>query len=256
MNFIGIIPARYASTRFPGKPLALIGHKPMIQWVYENALKADVLSKLVIATDDERIANKVKGFGGEALMTADSHHSGTDRCFEAATQMGIHPASTDVIINIQGDEPFIDPIIISQLASAFSDPDVQIATLVKPFDHDDDLFSDTCMKVVCDKNRNALYFSRSIVPFIRSRRNDQALCKQFPFLQHIGIYAYRMNVLSQLTQLEPSLLEKTESLEQLRWLENGYHIRVVTSEYKGHSVDIPNDIEKLKKLFPEKFITG
>lgn len=254
MKTIGIIPARYASTRFHGKPLALIAGKAMIQWVYENASKATSLSQLLIATDDQRIVDKSNVFGGNAVMTSEEHPSGTDRCFEAATIAG---ASADdantIIVNIQGDEPFIEAAIIDKIASAFSDPKVNIATLVRPFDSDEDLFSETCMKVVVNNEGNALYFSRSIIPFIRNPRRDKPMFEQFPFKQHIGIYAYRMNILAQLTKLEPSILEKTESLEQLRWLENGYSIKVLETSYKGHSVDVPSDIDKLKNTFPNVF---
>jgi len=254
MNIIGIIPARYASTRFHGKPLALIAGKAMIQWVYENASQAKSLSQLLIATDDQRIVDKSIGFGGRAIMTSEDHPSGTDRCFEAATTAGAKADDPNtIIINIQGDEPFIEAEIIDKIASAFSDPNVNIATLVRPFDSDEDLFSETCMKVVTNKAGNALYFSRSIIPFIRNPRRDKPMFEQFPFKQHIGIYAYRMSTLAKLTQLEPSNLEKTESLEQLRWLENGYSIRVLETSYKGHSVDVPSDIDKLKNTFPEIF---
>ncbi|PKP04716.1 MAG: 3-deoxy-manno-octulosonate cytidylyltransferase [Bacteroidetes bacterium HGW-Bacteroidetes-6] len=254
MQIIGIIPARYASTRFHGKPLALIAGKAMIQWVYENASGAKSLSQLFVATDDSRIAEKVAFFGGRSVMTSEDHMSGTDRCFEAANIAGARPDDSDtIIINIQGDEPFIEPEIIDKIATAFSDPSVNIATLVRPFDNDEDLFSETCMKVVINKTGNALYFSRSIVPFVRNRRTDKPMFEQFPFKQHIGIYAYRMSTLAQLTRLGPSLLEKTESLEQLRWLENGYSIRVLETTYKGHSVDVPSDIDKLKNSFPDVF---
>ncbi len=254
MKFIGIIPARYSSTRFPGKPLALIAGKPMIQWVWENASKADGLSALFIATDDARIEEKVASFGGRSIFTSPDHPSGTDRCFEAALLAGYSKNDPDtVIVNIQGDEPFIDAAIISQLITAFYDPMVNIATLVRPFDNDNDLFSETCMKVVINAKNDALYFSRSIIPFIRNQRRDKALFEQHPFLQHIGIYAYRMTTLYELTRLKPSVLEKTESLEQLRWLESSYSIRVLKTNYKGHSVDVPQDIEKLKSAFPDIF---
>ncbi|HBG71788.1 MAG: hypothetical protein A2W93_06240 [Bacteroidetes bacterium GWF2_43_63] len=254
MKFIGIIPARYASLRFPGKPLAIIAGKPMIQWVFENASKATWLSQLFIATDDNRILQKAEMFGGKALMTASNHPSGTDRCFEAALLAGADANDEEtVIINIQGDEPFIDPAIIDQLAAAFTDPRVNIATLVRPFDSDDALFSENCMKVVVNTSGNAMYFSRSIIPFIRNPRRDKFLFEQFPFRQHIGVYAYRIKTLSQLIKLQPSRLEQAESLEQLRWLENGYSIRVIETRYRGHSVDVPSDIESLKEHFPDIF---
>jgi len=254
MNFIGIIPARYASLRFPGKPLAVIAGKPMVQWVFENASKAGSLSQVFVATDDNRIFQKVEFFGGKSIMTSSNHPSGTDRCFEAALLAGADANDDNtVIINIQGDEPFIDPAIIDQLASAFSDPKVSIATLVRPFDSDEALFSENCMKVVVNTAGNAMYFSRSIVPFIRNPRRDKFLFEQFPFRQHIGVYAYRIKTLSQLIKLQPSRLEQAESLEQLRWLENGYPIRVIETRYRGHSVDVPSDIEILKEHFPDIF---
>jgi len=254
MQFIGIIPARYASLRFPGKPLAIIAGKPMIQWVFENASKAKSLSQLVIATDDTRIIQKAESFGGKALLTASNHPSGTDRCFEAALLAGSDQNDPEtIVINIQGDEPFIDPVIIDELAAAFKDPMVSIATLVRPFDSDESLFSENCMKVVVNAASNALYFSRSIVPFIRNPRRDKFLYEQFPFRQHIGVYAYRIKTLAQLIKLQPSKLEQAESLEQLRWLENGFSIRVIETRYRGHSVDVPADIEDLKEHFPEIF---
>jgi len=254
MKFIGIIPARYASLRFPGKPLAIIAGKPMIQWVYENAAKAKCLSQLCIATDDTRIVSKAELFGGTAVMTATGHPSGTDRCFEAALLCHADPNSADtVIINIQGDEPFIDPAIIDQVASAFNDEKVEIATLVRPFDSDESLFSENSIKVIVNASGNAMYFSRSIIPFVRSPRRDKFLFEQFPFRQHIGVYAYRIRTLAQIITLQPSKLESVESLEQLRWLENGYPIRVLKTRYRGHSVDVPSDIELLKEHFPDIF---
>lgn len=226
----------------------------MIQWVYENASKSSKLSQLLIATDDTRIIQKAEAFGGKAVMTSSGHPSGTDRCFEAALLAGAGENDPEtVIINIQGDEPFIDPAIIDQLAAAFSDPQVNIATLVRPFDSDDSLFSENCMKVVVNNAGNALYFSRSIIPFIRSPRRDKFLFEQYPFRQHIGVYAYRIKTLSQIIRLQPSKLEQAESLEQLRWLENGFSIRIIETRYRGHSVDVPSDIESLKEHFPDIF---
>lgn len=253
-KFYGIIPARYASTRFEGKPLADIGGKPMIERVFENASQSEGLSKLVVATDDARIFAAVEGFGGNVVLTKESHPSGTDRVFEAASKIiSEEDRQNAVVINIQGDEPFIDPKIIDVLCQAFDDDDTQIATLVRLFDNDRDLKSNTCMKVTTDVNSNALYFSRSVIPYIRSVDNNIPLCKQFKFQQHIGIYAYRYNVLAEITQMRPSLLEKTESLEQLRWLENGFKIKVKEVEYEGHSVDVPEDIERLKVRYPKYF---
>lgn len=246
MYFQGIIPARYASTRFPGKPLALINGKPMIQHVFENASRSLKLSSIFVATDDARIEKTVIGFGGKAIMTSSSHPSGTDRCFEAALKTIPSECQNDqsIIINIQGDEPFIDPLIIDLLIASFENPSVQIATLAKVFDNETDLFSPNSIKVVCDKNDDALYFSRSVIPFVRNTNCANWFTQQ-SFLQHIGIYAYRFNTLKLLTSLHQSPLEKAESLEQLRWIENGFRIRTILTEYKGHSIDSPEDIEKL-----------
>ncbi|NLL28254.1 MAG: 3-deoxy-manno-octulosonate cytidylyltransferase [Bacteroidales bacterium] len=254
MKFIGIIPARYASVRFPGKPLVIIAGKPMIQWVYENASKAKCLSDLYIATDDTRIVQRCSMFGAKTILTAPTHPSGTDRCFEAAIKAGASVDDNDtVIINIQGDEPFIDASIIDQLASAFTDADVNIATLARPFDSDESLYSENSIKIVLNSNNNALYFSRSIIPFIRNLRKDKFLYEQFPFRHHIGVYSYRIKTLAELVRLQPSKLEKAESLEQLRWIENGYSIKVLETRYKGHSIDVPSDIDLLKESFPDIF---
>jgi len=252
--FYGIIPARYDSTRFPGKPLAAIGQKPMIQRVFENCAKAKALSKVFVATDDARIQQTVEKFNGLVVMTGKNHPSGTDRVFEAAGK--IIPKDTDlsscIIINIQGDEPFIDPDIIDQLCRLFEKEEVQIATLVRDFDNDSDIESNTTIKVALNNKNEALYFSRSQIPYLRNK-NESNVYKQFPFKQHIGIYAYRYPVLKEITALRPSSLEKAESLEQLRWMENGYKIHVAHTNYKGHSVDVPEDIINLTKIFPEYF---
>ena len=254
LYFYGIIPARYSSSRFPGKPLADIGDKPMIQHVYENALKCRFLKKLIVATDDQRIIDKVEDFGGLALMTSKKHVSGTDRVYEAAQKIVLeNDQKNTIIVNIQGDEPFIEAKVIDQLAMVFNNPNVQIATLIKKFDNDEDLLSDTCIKVVTSTSNEALYFSRSVIPYIRSSNKTENLHTQFPFKQHIGIYAYRMDVLAHICKLGPSAMEEAESLEQLRWLENGYKVHVGESSYEGHSIDVPDDIKKLKKAFPEQF---
>lgn len=254
-TFYGIIPARYDSTRFPGKPLAAIGAKFMIQWVFENSAKASFLKDVYVATDDVRIEKAVQNFQGKVLMTSKEHPSGTDRVFEAASQIipaGANKNST-IIVNIQGDEPFIDPDIIDQLCRLFDNEEVQIATLVRDFDNDKDIASATTIKVALTKKNEALYFSRSQIPHLRSFDNQKEIHNQFPFKQHIGIYAYRFSVLEEITKLEPSDLEKAESLEQLRWIENGYTIHVANTNYKGHSVDVPEDINDLMKIFPEYF---
>ena len=242
MKFIGIIPARYASTRFPGKPLADMNGKPMIQRVYEQV--KDVLDSVCVATDDIRIENAVKAFGGQVVMTSDQHRSGTDRCYEAYQKIG---EGYDVIVNIQGDEPFIHPEQIQTIKTCFADANTQIATLVKPFRSDDDfessLFNPNSPKVVLNKNNEAMYFSRSIIPYIRGMKYTEWL-PSHTFYKHIGLYAYRAQVLKEITQLPQSALELAESLEQLRWLENGYKIKVGITEQETIGIDTPEDMEK------------
>lgn len=240
-NVFGIIPARYASSRFPGKPLALINGKPMVQWVYERVQSSEVRD-LAVATDDERIADCVRGFGGKVVMTSPDHASGTDRCGEAALAM--QPADNDVVINIQGDEPLISPKEIHLLASAFEDRSVQIATLVNPF-HDDALLQNpNVVKVVKAKNGNVLYFSRLPIPYLRG---ESAVAPKH-YYRHIGIYAYRYGVLRQIVQLSTSELENSEKLEQLRWLENGYTIRALECDYQGIGVDTPEDLALIQNV--------
>ena len=254
MNFIGIIPARYASTRFPGKPLALIGGKPMIQRVYEQARKA--LSRVVIATDDERIYSAAQAFGGEVVMTDSNHKSGTDRCYEAYMKIkdNSHNPSQTVIINIQGDEPFVQPEQINLLKQCFISndtsapmPATEIATLVRPFtsaDSIEDLTNPNTPKVAVSSVRSeALYFSRSIIPFFRGKDIEQWLDTNI-YYRHIGMYAYRADILQQITRLPQGTLEKAESLEQLRWLENGYRIRVAVTDISTIGIDTIEDLEK------------
>ena len=244
-RFIGIIPARYASTRFPGKPLALIGGKPMIQRVYEQARKA--LNVVVVATDDERIADCVRGFGGVVVMTRADHKCGTERCCEAMSILNC-PLST-VIINIQGDEPFIQPEQIEAIKSCFSSS-TQIATLVKPFTEEDtlaDLENPNTPKVVFDKDMNALLFSRSVIPYLRGVEKSEWLKKE-QFYKHIGMYAYRADVLKQITSLSQTPLETAESLEQLRWLENGYKIKVAICHTASIGIDTPEDLLKVERF--------
>lgn len=241
-KFIGIIPARYASTRFPGKPLADMKGKPMIQRVYEQVGK--VLDKVCVATDDLRIMDAVKDFGGEVILTSDQHRSGTDRCYEAYTKAG---KGYDIVINIQGDEPFIHPEQIEILKACFQDQTVQIATLVKPFRADDDfettLFNANTPKVVLNKNNEAMYFSRSIIPYYRGKHHQEWLANH-TYYKHIGLYAYRADVLQEITQLPQSSLELAESLEQLRWLENGYRIKAGITQLETIGIDTPEDMEK------------
>lgn len=239
MRFIAIIPARYASTRFPAKPLAILGGKLVIERVYESVSK--VLDTVVVATDDQRIYDAVKGFGGKVVMTSTEHQSGTDRCYEAYMKQG---GEFDVVINVQGDEPFIDPSQLKAIMNCFESQDTDIATLVKPFTIEDGieaLESANTPKVVIDKDFHALYFSRSVVPYLRGVNRDEWLSKH-TFYKHIGMYAFRTDVLRQVTQLPQSPLEIAESLEQLRWLENGYKIGVGISNIETIGIDTPEDL--------------
>jgi 3-deoxy-manno-octulosonate cytidylyltransferase (CMP-KDO synthetase) len=242
MKFTGIIPARYASTRFPGKPLADVGGKPMIRRVYEQAI--NTVDMLYVATDDSRIAEVVKKFEGNVVMTSKQHQSGTDRCYEAYCKIG---AGCDVVINIQGDEPFIRPEQIELLKSCFSDDETQIATLVKPFDKNGDfektLFNPGSPKVVINNRNEAMYFSRSVIPYIRGAGYMEWLKNQ-TFYKHIGLYAYRADILKEIALLPQSTLEKAENLEQLRWLENGYKIKVAITSLETVGIDTPEDLEK------------
>lgn len=251
MNFIGIIPARYASTRFPAKPLALLGGKPVIQRVYEQV--KSVLDDALVATDDERIAQVVRDFGGKVVLTGTHHKSGTDRCQEAYEKNGV---PHDVVINIQGDEPFIQPSQLECLMKCFDDEATQIATLVKPFTVDDGLAAlenANSPKVVVSKTMNALYFSRSIIPFQRGVEKEEWL-QGHTYYKHIGLYAYRAQVLKEITQLEQSSLEKAESLEQLRWIENGYCIKVGISNVETIGIDTPQDLERAEEFLKNQQI--
>lgn len=241
MRFIGIIPARYASTRFPGKPLADMHGKPMIQRVYEQV--AGLMEDVTVATDDRRIFDAVAAFGGKAVMTSENHKSGTDRCYEAYTKAG---TTCDVVINIQGDEPFIKPSQIELLKACFDDPDTQIATLVKPFkpeDGFDALFNSNSPKVVVNNRMQAMYFSRSIIPYLRGKDHTEWL-QHHTYYKHIGLYAYKTDVLKAITSLPQSALEIAESLEQLRWLENGYIIKAGITHEETIGIDTPEDLER------------
>lgn len=238
MKFIGLIPARYASTRFPGKPLALLAGKPVIQHVYEQAVK--VLDAVYVATDDERIYNKVLEFGGKAVMTSTEHHSGTDRIEEALEKVG---GDFDVVVNIQGDEPFIAQSQIETLCHCFEDETTQIATLGKPFECIEAVENPNSPKIVVDNRGYAMYFSRSVIPFVRGVERQEWL-KKYPFLKHLGIYAYRTEVLKAITRLPQSSLELAESLEQLRWLENGYRIKVGITNVETVGIDTPEDLQR------------
>ena len=243
MNFIGIIPARFQSTRFPGKPLALLGGKPIIQWVYENAKKA--LDEVYVATDDERIYHAVEKFGGKAVYTLADHQSGTDRCAEAAQKLKEH-LRFDVVINIQGDEPFIRPEQVEGLKACFDFDDTIIATLIKPITNASEITNINRPKVVVNKNQEAMYFSRSPIPFVRDSPPMEWINRN-TFYSHIGMYAYRFDVLLQLTRLPLGILEQVESLEQLRWLENGYRIKTAQTLFENIGIDTPEDLEHARK---------
>ncbi len=244
MKILGIIPARYASSRFPGKPLIDLNGKSMIQRVYEQAFKASFLTQVLVATDDQRIFDHVIEFGGMAVMTSSEHRSGTDRCAEVLSKTTKH---VDVVINIQGDEPFIQPEQIDLLARLFEDDSVEIGTLIKPLHDTADLSNPNIIKVVIDTQRNGIYFSRSPIPFVRDAAELSEWPKKVKLYKHIGIYGYRADVLPKLTQLAPGVLEMAESLEQLRWRENGYTIRTALTELETISIDAPEDVDKLRK---------
>lgn len=245
LKFLGIIPARYASTRFPAKPLAILGGKTVIQRVYEQV--AGVLDDVYVATDDVRIEAAVKVFGGKVVMTSVDHKSGTDRCYEACTKIG---GDYDVVVNIQGDEPFIQPSQLEAVKACFDDPTTQIATLVKPFTADNGfeaLENTNSPKVVLNKNMNALYFSRSIIPYQRNVEKKDWLVGH-TYYKHIGLYAYRVEVLKEITSLSQSSLELAESLEQLRWLENGYTIKAGITDAETIGIDTPQDLEHAEQF--------
>jgi len=242
MAKLGIIPARYASTRFPGKPLIDIAGKSMIQRVYEQACSAPSLDKVVIATDDERIIEEVERFGGAYALTRSDHQSGTDRCAEVAQKF----TGYEVIINIQGDEPYIDPVQIDLLSTCFEDPTVKLATLVKKITTTEELFNHNIPKVVLNAAQQAIYFSRHTIPFLRNIDQENWLSAH-QYYKHIGIYGYTVETLLQITQLKPSKLELAESLEQLRWIENGYDIQTRITDLESIAVDTPEDLEKIIK---------
>jgi len=241
MKFIGIIPARYASSRFPGKPLVTLGDKPVIQRVYEQV--KSVLEEVYVATDDNRIYDCVTNFGGKAVITRNDHKSGTDRIEEAIEKIG---GDWDVVVNIQGDEPFIQKSQIETVCECFNDQTTQIATLGKPFTEMDAVSNPNSPKIVVDNNNFAMYFSRSIIPFVRGKEKNEWL-EHYPFLKHLGIYAYRKDILKEITNLPPSTLEIAESLEQLRWLQNGYKIKVGFTNVETVGIDTPEDLERAEE---------
>ncbi len=235
---VGIIPARFASTRFPGKPLVEIHGKSMIQRVYEQCCKSD-LDSTIVATDDQRIKSHVEAFGGNVMMTKTTHQTGTDRCAEVATNL----LEAEVILNVQGDEPFIDPNDINKVISLLVDQNYQIATLAKLITNPDLVQNPNVVKVVFSKNNRALYFSRSSIPFVRNEINSTQ------FYKHIGLYGFKKQTLLEIAKLPQSMLEKTESLEQLRWLENGYSIGINTTDLESLSVDTPEDLIRINENF-------
>ncbi len=245
-DFIGIIPSRYSSTRFPGKPLVDIGGKPMIQRVYEQAALA--VKNVYVATDDKRIFSAVKNFGGNVIMTSASHKSGTDRCAEALINIEKETGSEFAkVINIQGDEPFLKPEQLNDLKACFKEGGSRIATLIRPAGNAEEIFDVNKTKVIINGNNEAIYFSRSPIPFVRGNKENKWFTSH-QFYIHVGLYAYKKETLLSVAELSPSPLEIAESLEQLRWIENGYKIKVEITEYDNIGVDTPGDIEKIRKL--------
>jgi 3-deoxy-manno-octulosonate cytidylyltransferase (CMP-KDO synthetase) len=244
-QFIGIIPARFASSRFPGKPLVEINGKTMIRRVVEQAQKSSMLQRVIVATDDLRIEEEVRSFGAEVWMTSADHPSGTDRCAEVVRAMGSIAQENAVIINIQGDEPFIDPAQIDTLCSCFQNENVELGTLVRRFSNTDDILNPSMIKVVRDINGFGIYFSRLPIPF---ERDAEAINLDAHF-QHIGLYGYRASTLLKIAALETSFLENTEKLEQLRWIENGYKIMTALSNHESWSIDTPQDLKKIQERF-------
>ena len=243
MKTVCVIPARYESSRFPGKPLALIGNKPMVQWGYENALKVDDIDKVIVATDHEEIYKVVENFGGSAVMTSTDLPSGTDRVYEA-----VKNEEFDVIINLQGDEPFVAPKLLADLVNVFKNDEIEIVTPICRVDDESELINPNVVGVVKDLNGFALYFSRSQVPFFRDNEEAAEVMKKHIFYKHIGIYGYRKKCLEKLTKLKESSLEKSEKLEQLRFLENGYKIFTIVTDYNSVSVDTKEDLKKVNKM--------
>jgi len=243
MKIAGIIPARYASSRFPGKPLAVIHNKPMIQHVYEHAIKAGKLDDLIVATDDTEIEKAVKKFGGKVMMTDPEHNTGTERCAEIQKILKHTGNSFDVIINIQGDEPFIDPKQIDLVASCFYDGNVQIATLARKIENENELFDPNVVKVITGTDGMAIYFSRQTIPYITGINTEDWL-RESAHYKHIGIYGYRASIIEEIVALKKTPLEDAERLEQLRWLENGYSIKVKETTIESYGVDVPEDLSK------------
>lgn len=248
MNILAIIPARYASSRFPGKPLALVNGKPMIQRVYEQASKA--FENVCVATDDQRIYDAVADFGGKVVMTSENHSSGTDRCFEALNNYTKESGMTfDIVVNVQGDEPYIQPEQLKLLGECFSDESVELATLVKRVRDKEEFLNHNAPKVIVDNNSFALYFSRAPIPFPRDMEITDSYVEQTKLYRHIGLYGYRSSTLARICAMEQSFLEKTEKLEQLRWLENGLKIKVAETNEETYAVDTPEDLDFINSKF-------
>ncbi len=247
MNILAIIPARYASTRFPGKPLALVKGIPMIQRVYIQASKA--FENVCVATDDQRIYDAVTAFGGEVVMTSSSHNSGTDRCQEALANYSQKSGKKfDIVVNVQGDEPYIQPDQLKLLGECFKDESVEIATLVKRVKDKEEFLNPNAPKVIVDANWDALYFSRAAIPFPRDKEIDEKFIEGNTLYRHIGLYGYRSHILEKICKMEQSFLEKCEKLEQLRWLENGLKIRVALTDHETFAVDTPQDLEAINSI--------
>jgi 3-deoxy-manno-octulosonate cytidylyltransferase (CMP-KDO synthetase) len=244
MKILGIIPARFASTRFPGKPLIDLAGKTMIQRVYGQAKLASSLTEVVVATDDQRIFDAVEAFGGKAIFTSEEHQSGTDRCAEVAEKMN----GFDAVINIQGDEPLINPVQIDLVASCFEDNQTQLATLIKIIKSEEELFNFNSPKVIINKNFEAIYFSRQVIPHIKNTE-PKDLIQHHTFYKHIGIYGYKTETLQEISKLPIGNLEKAEILEQLRWIENGYKIMTALSNHESWSIDTPQDLKKIQERF-------
>jgi len=243
LQSVCVIPARYGSTRLPGKPLRLIGDKPMIQWVFERASMAKRITRVLVATDHEEILSCVQGFGGNAVMTSSDLESGTDRVAEAVKNV-----EADVVINVQGDEPFISPALLDDMVEVFNDPQVEIATAMHRITKTQDLKNPNLVRVTHNKDNFALYFSRSVIPFYRDDPDQESWLEHTRYFRHIGLYAYRKNTLMALTRLPVSELEQAERLEQLRWLENGFSVYTLETEYESMCVDTPEDLQKLNEL--------
>jgi 3-deoxy-manno-octulosonate cytidylyltransferase (CMP-KDO synthetase) len=243
MSVIGIIPARFASSRFPGKPLVNINGKSMLQRVYEQAKMAKLINEIIIATDDERIEMHAKEFGATVISTSKEHVSGTDRCYEAYNNYAKH---FDYVLNIQGDEPILNPEQINELCR-IADGETEIATQMIKCKTYEELFDKGEVKIVLNANNEAMYFSRSVIPAIKNI-NEKEWHLNFPYQRHVGMYMYKSNILKEISSLKPTQLETVESLEQLRWLENGFKIKCVQTNYESHCVDTPEDLEKIIKM--------